>query len=678
MTDTTEPNIMKMPLKSMNIVTENHKRLKKCIATVFPEAMAEDYIDFDQLKRLLGEWVDPNRERFGLNWPGRADCMKVIQAPSVATLKPCFEESVNWDTTENVFIEGDNLEVLKFLQKAYFSKVKMIYIDPPYNSGKQFIYPDKYSETLETYLEYTGQKNSEKRQFSTNTDTTGRFHSRWLNMMYPRLYLARNLIKNDGLIFVSIDDNEVRHLRLLMDQVFGKENFIAQLVWNTEGHTDNQFDVKVNHEYIVVYARNADAASLLHVVDPNTRGESNLWKGYAENSITKNGSANPPSTVELPVEFPCKAQEMMLPATEVSTEYFDDIKNIGYVSREVTKKYKTSYPIRLDSMNVQEGRLVSSCRVFSGWANVNKLKKFIENGCLPIDDDGDRLSFFLSEKGVVYYKRDRKNARNIVSVLRNMGTTERMRSELEKMDLTYQYPKPKELIKYLIEMCAENEDTVMDFFGGSATTAHAIMDLNSEKHSNIKYVIVQLPEPIAKDRHPTEENIHTISELAIERIRRVGNMSQSEKLRISHDVGIRVFRLSLSCFTLWDGTSDGLDDEALIERLVDHGNNVIPSTSPKDVLFELLLKDGFPLTVPMHRLEVTGKEVFSIADGTLLICLENEMTQELMDALAEMEPARVICLDAGFRGNDQLKANAVQTFRARTRTTGSSIEFRTV
>ena len=239
MTDIAATTPEKMPLTSLGIAEEKRELLKKCLAAVFPEAVAEEKIDFGQLKRVLGEWVEPDRERFGLNWPGKAACMKVIQAPSVGTLKPCPKESVNWDTTENLFIEGDNLEVLKLLQKAYFGKVKMIYIDPPYNTGKEFIYPDKYSETLDTYLEYTGQKDSEGRKFATNSETSGRFHSRWLNMMYPRLYLAKNLLSKDGLIFISINDNEARNLRSLLDQIFGEENFIAQLVWNTEGHTDN-------------------------------------------------------------------------------------------------------------------------------------------------------------------------------------------------------------------------------------------------------------------------------------------------------------------------------------------------------------------------------------------------------------------------------------------------------
>jgi adenine-specific DNA-methyltransferase len=233
MTETDQPE--KMPLTSMDITKEARERLKHCLAFEFPEIMAEDKIDFDQLKRVLGEWVDPGKERFGLNWPGKAECMKIIQQPSVATLKPVRKESVNFDETENLFIEGDNLEVLKLLQKAYFGKIKMIYIDPPYNTGNEFIYPDKYAETLETYLAYTGQIDDEGKRFSTNSDAAGRFHSRWLNMMYPRLYLSRNLLREDGLIFVSIDDHEGVNIRHLMDGIFGYGwNF-----WRGEFHHDD-------------------------------------------------------------------------------------------------------------------------------------------------------------------------------------------------------------------------------------------------------------------------------------------------------------------------------------------------------------------------------------------------------------------------------------------------------
>lgn len=251
----TEPK--KMELTSMNVAAQKQEELKRCLGQAFPEVFAEGYIDFNQLQHVLGQWVDPGKERFGLNWFGKAECMKIIQQPSVATLKPVREESVNFDETGNLFIEGDNLEVLKLLQKAYFGKVNMIYIDPPYNTGNEFIYPDKYAETLETYLAYTGQIDDEGRKFSTNTEAAGRYHSRWLNMMYPRLYLARNLLREDGIVFISVDDHEQSNLRALCDDVFGEENFVECFVWKKSygGGPKEKYAV-TQHEYVLMYANN--------------------------------------------------------------------------------------------------------------------------------------------------------------------------------------------------------------------------------------------------------------------------------------------------------------------------------------------------------------------------------------------------------------------------------------
>ncbi len=249
----TEPE--KMALTSMDVAKEKREELKRCLGSAFPEVFTEGSIDFEQLKRVLGEWVDPGKERYGLNWPGKAECMKIIQQPSVATLKPVRKESVNFYETENLFIEGDNLEVLKLLQKAYFGKIKMIYIDPPYNTGKEFIYPDNYTESLETYLAYAGLVDDEGKKFSTNIATEGRFHTKWLNMMYPRLYLARNLLREDGVIFISIDDNEVENLRRLCDELWGEENFVAQFVWQKKYSRDNRPLIGTVHEYILMYAK---------------------------------------------------------------------------------------------------------------------------------------------------------------------------------------------------------------------------------------------------------------------------------------------------------------------------------------------------------------------------------------------------------------------------------------
>jgi adenine-specific DNA-methyltransferase len=647
---------------SASITDDQEAKLK----SLFPEIVTEGgKIDFDRLRLTLGRTVDNGKERYGMSWPGKADCFKTIQRPSMATLVPARGESVNFDTTENLIIEGDNLEVLKLLQKAYLGKVQMIYVDPPYNTGSDFIYPDDYSESLDTYLRYTGQVDAEGRKFSTNTEADGRFHSKWMNMMYPRLFLARNLLREDGVIFISNDDHENDNLRKLCNEIFGEENFIAQFVWNTEGHTDNQFDVKVNHEYVVLYARDARAASLGHVVDPNTRQESNLWKGFAENSITKNGAGNPPSEITLTAGFPCQSATLNLPQSDVSRAFFSAVEKQGYVTREMTDEFSVTYPIRLDSMRVVGGKLEAPCRVFSGWANANKLRAFIEGGFQPLDDDGDKVSFYLSEKGVIYYRRDREKARNIMSVLRNMGTTEKMRSELEQMGVTFQYPKPKELLKYLVQIGADKAGIVFDFFAGSGTTAHAVLEQNAADKVGRNFVLVQLPEPTER------KDLSTIAEITKERVRRAikklnearGNQSPLEE-RNQQDRGFRVFKLQSSNFKAWN-SEQPKDDAELAKQLLLHVDHLIAGRTQEDVLYELLLKSGFPLTTKAERITLAGKSVFSVADGAMLICLEKDLTPEVIKEMAEKKPERVVCLDAGFADNDQLKTNAVQTMKAK-------------
>lgn len=670
----------KMPLTSLDIAAEKREELRRLLVATFPEIIAEGRIDLDQLKRVLGEWVEPDRERFGLNWPGKAACMKVIQAPSVGTLKPCPEESVDWDTTQNVFIEGDNLEVLKLLQKAYFGKIKMIYIDPPYNTGKEFIYPDKYSETLDTYLEYTGQKDGDGRKFSTNTDSSGRFHSRWLNMMYPRLYLAKNLLRQDGLIFISIDDNEVANLKLICDLVFGEENFVSQMIWNTEGNTDNQLPIKVNHQSVLVYCRdgqNLDSA-IGYVIDPNTREDSNLHKGYADNNITKNSIGNPPQIIELPRGFACQEQTLSLPPMKLDDQFFETTKTLKFIPDSIVESYNIdTLPVRLDPMIVENGKLTAPCRIYGGYANAEKLKSYINGGLTDIVELDGSTRFYLNRNGCVRYRKERTKARNILSVLRGVGTTERARGELERKGILFDYPKPTELIKYLVKIGASNEgDIVLDFFAGSATVGQAVYEIAKSEGGRQNFILVQLPEPLPPEKMASGDSLRTVSDVALRRLQKTVGSSVESPL-IGHGcTGFRVFRLHQSSFRVWDGSpAETSQIEAQLDLHVDH---IAGDSSAEDVLYELLLKDGFRLTTTISTIELAGKKVFSIADGALLICLDKQLTQEVIDAMADMEPSRVICLDAGFQGNDQLKANAVQTFKARARNRETAIEFRTV
>lgn len=625
--DDTQPEIL--PMGTMDIAEEKRQLLKKCLAATFPEIVTEGDIDFDQLKRVLGEWVEPNRERFGLNWPGKAACMKVIQAPSVGTLKPCPEESINWETTENLFVEGDNLEVLKLLQKAYFGKVKLIYIDPPYNTGKEFIYPDKFGETLDTYLEYTGQKDSEGRKFATNTETSGRYHSRWLSMMYPRIYLARNLLSDGGVIFMSIDENEQSNLKALCDFIFGEHCFIADVVWRSKDNSNN--DAKkfsLDHNHILVY------------------GKRDEWE---PEKLSDNK----------------KRKHFKNPDDDTRGPYFDG-------NPLNSPNYRENLIYDLISPN---GTAISSPK--NGWRwSKDVMQAKIASGEIRFTEDqsGIRRRTYLKDmKGLP--------PSTLWIDLEQTGHNRQAKYELVKLMSGdyYDTPKPARLMAHIVHLAAADKSSViLDFFAGSCSMAQAVIERNAEDGGNRKFVMVQLPEPCPEGSDAEKAGFSTIADIGKERIRRVVQQLAESGAESNSTLGFRVFKLGKSCFHLWDGDVEHLDDQALLTRIQDHERHLDGDAAPEDVLFELLLKDGFPLTVPMERLKVAGKEVFSIAEGALMICLETELTEELMDGLAEMEPARVICLDGGFRGNDQLKANAVQTFKARARAKGTAIEFRTV
>jgi len=382
----------------------------------------------------------------------------------------------------NLIIQGDNLLALKALLPYYAGQVKCIYIDPPYNTGNEnWVYNDNVNSPL--IREWLG------KVVGGEGETLDR-HDRWLCMMYPRLQLLRRFLREDGVIFVSIDDNEVSSLRMVMDDVFGKKNFVAQFVWNTEGHTDNQFHVKINHEYVVMYAAREEQIDLGYVIDPNTRSESNLWAGFAENSITKNGPGNPPSEIELPIGFPVKPSSLDLPASDIPDGLINTMQERGLSSNQLKGEFgRVQFPLRLDPLVANNHRLIQSCRVFSGWANANKLRAFITNNCVPQqDEDGLIVQFYLSEKGVIYYRKDRgERARNIVSVLRNLSTTEKMRSELESMGLNFRYPKPKELIEYILKIGSNEGDLILDSFAGSGTTAQAVLKLNAADPKGVQH-----------------------------------------------------------------------------------------------------------------------------------------------------------------------------------------------
>ncbi len=531
---------------------------------------------------------------------------------------------MTWDATRNLIIEGDNLEVLKLLQKSYLGKVKMIYIDPPYNTGNDFVYPDNYEESLQTYLEYTGQVDCEGKKFSTNTDSDGRFHSKWLNMMYPRLYLARNLLKEDGLLFVSIDDIEVTDLRRICDEVFGEENFVDTIIWKKRygGGAKEKFLVSL-HEYILVYAR--DASSLPALFVPQTEDSISRYYALEDENVEKRG--------------------------RYRTHPLEATKSMG-------NRPNLVFPI-----TAPDGAQVLPKRQWL-WSKDRVDRALAKNGLAFLKDKEGNWTvhtkqYLKDEEGVT---RQSKAFSIIDDIFTQHGTNEIL--DLFGDAHVFPFPKPTALIQRLIEIGAPGpSDLVLDFFAGSGSTAHAVLDLNRSKGGERSFILIQLPEPTGRT------DFSTIVDITKERVRRVlKKLNTEDKSRIDsetedpHDRGFRVFKLAESNFKPWDATA-AKEASSLQKQLDDHVHHIRADRTVDDILVEILLKSGFPLTTPVESLILVGKRVLNIADGALLVCLDRNLTLEVVRAMAQRKPERIVCLDEGFAGNDQLKANAVQTFR---------------
>ncbi len=533
-----------------------------------------------------------------------------------------------WDSTGNLIIEGDNLEVLKLLQKSYQGKVKMIYIDPPYNTGNDFIYPDTYSESLKTYLEYTGQVDTEGRKFSTNTDTDGRFHSKWLNMMYPRLYLARNLLRDDGVIFMSIDDHEVDNARRLLHEVFGEECFLGQIVRAT-GTTTGQDagGMGSSFDYILCYSQ-----------DPNTMLSGLPLDSDDEKRFAEEDERGKFSVLQL--------------------------RKTGNADRREDRPsmyYGISAPDGTEIFPVGPGGYDSRWRF-----GLDKYREALVDG-LIVWKRVTRSGLEIWQPYVKYYLEGRTKRPSPLWV----DIDGNKKASIEVKDLLgerlFPNPKPTAVVRRLMDVAGVDPDAiVLDFFAGSGTTAHAILDLNKQDGGHRKFILVQLPEPTDREDYPT------IAEITKERVRRViAKLDAEDGNAKGLDRGFRVFKLDESNFRPWQADL-AHDATTLAEQLELNVDHIRDDRDSADLLYEILLKSGFPLTTPVTTLEIATKTVSSIADGVLLVCLERELTLDAIRAMAGRKPERVVCLDEGFAGNDQLKANAAQIF------TAAGVAFRTV
>jgi len=610
--------------ESLNIVQYQLEKLKQ----LFPESITEGKIDWEKLRATLGDQnIEFQNERYVLNWAGKAEAFKVLQQSTTATLKPAPEESINFDTTENVFIEGENLEVLKVLQKSYYGKIKVIEIDPPYNTGNDsFIYPDSFKESKEDYQKRIGEIDEEgylmkEGFFRKNTKDSGHYHSNWLSMMYPRLFLAKNLLRDDGVIFVHIDDNEAHNLRLLMNELFGEENFIAQFIWKSRQNKDNRniTGASIDHEYVLCYGK-------------RVRGSERKIEQYKNPDNDLRGPWTSGNMVGL------------LPQDLRPNCHYDLINpetSINYGKPKLGWRYDRKTMDRL----IHENRII--------WPDTQEGRP--------------RRKVFLSDMNEKYT--------GYSSIIGNNIFTRNGTAEVEDLFgyRAFDFPKPSELIKELISQGAEDNDIVLDFFGGAASTAEAVLKLNrKDSDKQIKFILVQLPEKLSENSEAFKMGNKTIADIGKARVRKVINKIEKEKLDNPDlfengylDLGFKVFKLSSSNFKIW--RSNDITEENLETQLDAFTNPVREGSEKENMLYELILKAGYLLTDKVEAKE----KYYSVNDGELIIALE-EMNQELIDTIISAKPKKVITLDNLFTGSDQLKTNTVLQMR------DAEIDFKTI
>lgn len=619
-----------------DIAEENITALRN----LFPDVCTEDKVDFEKLRQLLGEYVDEKKERYNFTWNGKGRALKLSQTPSRGTLLPCKEESKDWDSTENIYIEGDNLEVLKLLQKSYHNAVKMIYIDPPYNTGNDFVYPDDFSDSVKNYKQITGQVDAEGKNISTNPETNGRYHTDWLNMMYPRLRLARSLLRDDGVIFISIDDNEVANLQKVCDEVFGETNFVATFPWRKRtAKSDVPFGVSQDFENLLCYCKQNFVAAISgngrrYYETPDFPNRP--WRVH---DLTKQTSA---------AERPNSYFTMINPKN--GDEYPANSKATWRVTKDTFEKYYSEHRI-----------------VFPGDYDFLKISK-------PVfryfkDDDqrkgGDLFGYVpLSTK-----------------LPDDVGMSLDGTKDFDKLfdGKLFSFPKPVGLIKYLIQAATsiQKDVIILDFFSGSATTAHAVMQLNAEDNGSRKYILVQLPELCDKKSEAYKAGYKTICDIGKERIRRAGDKIKSD-LAVNFkgqktlegtstlmnpedlDIGFKVFKLDTSNIVEWNPTED------IKGTLAAYTDNYLHGRTELDVVYELLLKQGYPLTEQIEEKTLAGKHIYSIQNGKLLICLDDHITTELAREIAKEKlqaESRIIFKDNGF-ASDSDKINTLEILKA--------------
>jgi adenine specific DNA methylase mod len=607
-----------LKMHTANLVAKNIEKLTALFPNCITETRNEQGeiikgVDFDLLRQELSTvLVEGEQERYTLNWVGKKESILAANAPIAKTLRPCREESVNFDTTENLFIEGDNLDALKLLQENYLGKVKMIYIDPPYNTGNDFIYSDDFAENTEEFLIRSNQVDEDGNRLIANTESNGRFHSDWLSMMYSRLRLARNLLTDDGVIFISIDDNEQVNLRKVCDEIFGLNNFIANVIWERAYAPVNlKKHFSENHDYAICYARNKDSVIC--------------------NGLKRNDEAN---------------SRYLNPDNDPRGVWKSDNFSVGPAIE--SNIYEVITP---------SGRKVLPPSGYSWRLNKERFKEFL---------DDNRIWFGETGNNVPSIKRFLSEVKNTITPMtiwkyQDVGHSQSASQDLKRLfdgKALFDYPKPVNFIKRMLELYSNSNDLILDFFSGSGTTAHAVMQLNAEDNGNRKFICVQLPEKTNEKSEAFKAGYSTIAEITKERIRRAGsqilqNLGENQPF----DVGFRVLKIDSSNIKDIYYQPEKLD-KTMLDHMVSH---IKEDRTAEDLLFQVMLDWGIELSLPIERKTIDGSEVYFVAGNTLVACFD-KFTMNVVNEIAKVKPLRVVSTELAIM-HDQDKTNIKERFK---------------
>lgn len=602
------------------------------------QAILERGIDFELLKQELSHSViDGSQERYRLDWVGKREAIVTANSPIAKTLRPVREESVDFDTTGNLFIEGDNLEALKLLQESYLGKVKMIYIDPPYNTGNDFIYNDDFAADTAEFFERSGQVDADGNRLVANTERNGRFHSDWLSMMYSRLKLARNLLADDGVLFISINDKEVQNLKSVLNEVFGSSNFLATLIWD-KNHSAQAGIFKVYHEYIMVFCKDNNL-----IGTPTTTKEGEVFEAGAMKRISNRHPATD-------FTFPAGTEFRAPDNTEFKDEW-GDVEKVKLLSGRMVAK---------------NGKLVEDVQLRAGFTQKNQMQQFFYGDKETlVDSRGQKIiNFYFTNSGKIKIVKERsvETPQTTLNIYSNQGTISTVLAELFKLSETpLNNPKPVEMLKDFIKWFVNSNDIIMDFFAGSSTTAHAVMQLNAEDGGNRKFIMVQIPEPTDPKSEAHKAGYPTIAEISKERIRRAGakiKADNADKEGINElDTGFRVLKIDTTNMNdIYYHPQDYSQD--LLGQLE---NNIKPDRSDEDLLFQFMLDTGVPLSLPIERTQINGHTIYQVGGNSLIASLDY-IDANMVNDIAALNPLKFITSERAI-ATDSDKTNIVERFK---------------